>query len=97
MLCNQDFKIVYEDYKLIKIEDPYIPSFLAFWEVKPYVELINDLKRKKLKYIPQVILVNQIGILHPRGLGIVSHLGLLVDIPTIGCIKTVFFLKKKDY
>ncbi len=49
MWCNQDFKIVYEDYKLIKIEEPYIQSFLPFREVNPYVELINDLKRKKSK------------------------------------------------
>ena len=43
VVCDieKDFEIVYEDYKLIKIEEPYIPSFLAFREVNPYVELIN--------------------------------------------------------
>jgi len=90
---DQDFKIVYEDYKLIKIEEPYIPSFLAFREVKPYVELIDDLRKNKPKFLPQVILVDGNGILHTRGFGIASHLGVLVDIPTIGCAKTVFALK----
>ena len=94
VVCDveQDFKIVYEDYKLVKIKEPYIPSFLAFREVNPYVELINDLKQKKPKFVPQVILVDGNGIFHPRGFGIASHLGVLVDIPTIGCAKTVFEL-----
>jgi deoxyinosine 3'endonuclease (endonuclease V) len=91
--AQKDFEIVYDDYKFIKIEEPYIPSFLAFREVKPYVELINNLKEKKPNYVPQVILVDGNGIMHTRGFGIASHLGVLVDIPTIGCAKTVFALK----
>ena len=94
VVCDREnnFEIVYEDYKLIKIEEPYIPSFLAFREVKPYVDLINDLKKNNPKYIPQVILADGNGILHTRGFGIASHLGVLVDLPTIGCAKTVFAL-----
>ena len=91
--AQNDFEIVYDDYKFVKIKEPYIPSFLAFREVKPYVELINKLKEKKPNYVPQVILVDGNGILHTRGFGIASHLGVLVDIPTIGCAKTVFALK----
>ena len=91
--AQKDFEIVYDDYKFIKIEEPYIPSFLAFREVKPYVELINNLKEKKPNLVPQVILVDGNGIMHTRGFGIASHLGVLVDIPTIGCAKTVFALK----
>ena len=94
VVCDveQDFKIVYEDYKLVKITEPYIPSFLAFREINPYVDLINNLKNNNPKYPPQVILVDGNGILHTRGFGIASHLGVLVDIPTIGCAKTVFAL-----
>ena len=98
VICDaeQNYKIVYENYKLIKIEEPYIPSFLAFREVNPYVELINDLKQKKPQFVPQVILVDGNGILHTREFGIASHLGVLVDIPTIGVAKTVFALKDEE-
>jgi len=91
--AQNDFNIVYDDYKFVKIKEPYIPSFLAFREVNPYVELINKLKVRKPHLVPQVILVDGNGILHTRGFGIASHLGVLVDIPTIGCAKTVFALK----
>jgi deoxyinosine 3'endonuclease (endonuclease V) len=91
VICDyKTLKIVYEDYKLVTIDEPYIPGFLAFREVKHFVNLIEDLKKKAPKYIPQVILVDGNGIFHNKGFGLASHLGVLVDIPTIGCGKTVF-------
>ena len=91
IICDyKTLKIVYEDYELIKIEEPYIPGFLAFREVKHFVKLIEKLKKNKKEYIPQVILVDGNGILHIKGFGLASHLGVLCDIPTIGCSKTVF-------
>ena len=87
VICNRDLKIVYEDYKLVKMDEPYIPGFLAFREVNHLVDLINELKKNKPEYIPQVILVDGNGILHNNGFGLASHLGVLIDIPTIGCSK----------
>ena len=93
VICDyKTLKIVYEDYELVKIEEPYIPGFLAFREVKHFVKLIEKLKMNKKEYIPQVILVDGNGIHHIKGFGLASHLGVLVDIPTIGCGKTVFAL-----
>ena len=90
VICDRNLKIVYEDYKLVKMDEPYIPGFLAFREVNHLVDLINDLKQNKPEYIPQVILVDGNGILHVKGFGLACHLGVLVDIPTIGCSKNVF-------
>ena len=91
VICDYaTLKIVYEDYKLVTIDEPYVPGFLAFREVKHFVNLIEDLKKNSPKYIPQVILVDGNGIFHNKGFGLASHLGVLVDIPTIGCGKTVF-------
>ena len=90
VICDRNLKIVYEDYNLVKMDEPYIPGFLAFREVKHLVDLINDLKNNHPEYIPQVILVDGNGILHTKGFGLASHLGVLIDIPTIGCSKNVF-------
>ena len=93
IVCDyKTLKIVYEDYEVIKIEEPYIPGFLAFREVKHFVKLIEKLKSNKKEYLPQVILVDGNGIHHIKGFGLACHLGVLADIPTIGCGKTVFAL-----
>ena len=90
VICDRNLKIVYEDYNLVKMDEPYIPGFLAFREVKHLVNLINDLKNNHPEFIPQVILVDGNGILHTKEFGLASHLGVLIDIPTIGCSKNVF-------
>ena len=90
VVCDRNLKIVYEDYKLVKMEEPYIPGFLAFREVNHLVDLINDLKKNAPQFLPQVILCDGNGILHVKGFGIASHLGVLENIVTIGCSKNVF-------
>jgi len=65
---------------------------LAFREAPHLIKLINKLRDDKPEFLPQVILIDGNGILHTNGFGLASHLGVLADIPTVGCGKTVFYV-----
>ena len=58
---------------------PYKPGFAAYREMPAIVEAFNQLDEE-----PDILLVKGEGILHPRRLGIAAHLGLELNIPTIG-------------
>jgi len=58
---------------------PYIPTFLTFREGPPIIKLY-----KKLRIKPDLIMINGQGIAHPIFCGIASHIGVLLDVPSIG-------------
>jgi len=61
---------------------PYIPGFLSFREYPALLTAWEMLSQK-----PDLLFVDGHGISHPRRLGVASHFGLLVDVPTIGVAK----------
>jgi deoxyribonuclease V len=63
---------------------PYIPTLLSFREIPPAVSAIRKLQTK-----PDVFMVDGQGFAHPYGLGFASHLGLILDNPTIGVAKSL--------
>eukprot|EP01132_Coremiostelium_polycephalum_P002019 gene2019-2486_t len=89
-------KVVYQDLRFVKLTLPYIPSFLAFRETPFLMDQINAMRQSNSPFIPQVILVDGNGLLHPRGFGLACHLGVLSGIPTIGIGKTFFHVDGLD-
>lgn len=82
--------VVYEAMKDIKMDQPYIPGFLAFREVTPLASLIDELRSKKPDIFPSIILVDGNGTMHPRGFGLASHLGVLAKCATVGVAKKLY-------
>ena len=62
-----------------EIRLPYVAGLLAFREGPPLMHLV-----RKIKHQPDVILFHAHGQAHPRRFGLASHLGVLLDVPTIG-------------
>merc|ERR1711920_1207173 len=71
----------------IRIFEPYIPGFLAFREARHYREMFRRLQAARPELMPDVTLVDGNGVLHPRGFGVASHVGVLADRVTIGVAK----------
>ena len=67
---------------------PYVSGFLAFREAPFVREALGKLNRR-----PDLLFVDGQGIAHPRGCGIASQVGVLEDLPSIGCAKSVLFGK----
>jgi len=64
------------------VEFPYIPGFLAFRKAPVILECL-----RKSSVEPDILILDGHGIAHPRKFGIASHIGVLLDIPSIGVAK----------
>jgi len=62
---------------------PYVPGLLSFREIPAILAALEGLREE-----PHVIFCDGQGYAHPRRFGLASHLGVLLDAPTIGCAKS---------
>ncbi len=65
------------------LEFPYVPGLLSFREIPAILAALEGLGET-----PDMIFCDGQGYAHPRRFGLASHLGVLLDVPTIGCAKS---------
>jgi len=89
VILNSSLETIKVVYALEETTFPYIPGFLAFREIPVVLKCFEQLKKEEI--VPDVVIFDGQGIAHPRKLGIASHAGVLLDIPTIGVAKSKLY------
>ncbi len=81
-----DMKAIEKTYSVADEKFPYVPGLLAFREAPAIIETF-----KKLRNIPDVIMIDGQGLAHPRSFGIACHVGVFLDVPAVGVAKKRLF------
>jgi len=95
-VITQGQDIVYCQSLRYTLTVPYVSSYLSFREIEPLTKLVLQQMKDRADLTPEVILVDGNGILHERGAGIASFLGVRTGIPTIGVAKSLYCMDGID-
>ena len=88
VLSFPELELVEKAIARIPTAFPYVPGYLSFREIPAILKAMPQ-----LNITPDLILCDGQGLAHPRRLGLACHLGVLVDLPTIGVAKSLFIGK----
>lgn len=83
VLSFPELEVVDRAWAQVPVTFPYIPGYLSFREGPAVLAAFE-----RLTLWPDLVLFDGQGIAHPRRLGLACHLGLFLDLPSIGCAKS---------
>ena len=81
-LSYESLEVLERSHAVVDVTFPYIPTLLAFRELRPIV-----VAYKKLKLRPDVVFVDAQGYAHPYRCGLACHFGVVTNTPTVGVAK----------
>jgi deoxyribonuclease V len=84
VLRTDDWTIVETQGAVRESPFPYVPGLLSFREAPVLLEAFA-----KVKMVPDAVMCDGQGVAHPRRLGLASHLGLWLQVPCVGCAKSL--------
>ncbi len=83
VVCSYpDLQVIAREIQIARVTFPYHSGFLAFREGPLILKVLA-----RMKVEPDLFFFNGHGLLHPRNLGLATHLGILLDKPSIGCAR----------
>lgn len=71
-------------HAVLPLRFPYVPGLLSFREIPVLLAALRKLKR-----MPDLFFCDGQGYAHPRRMGLATHLGIVLDRPSIGCAKSI--------
>ena len=77
------WEVLEEQWSESHILMPYIPGYLSFREMPALLAAFQ-----KITSSPDAVILDGQGTAHPRRMGIAAHVGLFLDVPTVGCAKS---------
>jgi deoxyribonuclease V len=77
-------RFVTYSYSVMPVDFPYIPGLLSFREAPAIINAFQALKSK-----PDLLVIDGCGINHPRFAGLATHVGVILDVATIGVAKNL--------
>lgn len=83
VMSYPDLEIIEKHVEVTEVNYPYVPGLLSFREIPILIPLLEKIENE-----PDILMMDGQGIAHPRRFGLASHIGVILNKPSIGCAKS---------
>ncbi|MFP3254840.1 MAG: endonuclease V [Thermoplasmata archaeon] len=79
IVVDRNFSLLKKYVKITNVDFPYIPTYLSYREGRAIIRTIDE---------EALYVLDGQGILHPRGIGLATYVGILKNVPSLGIAKS---------